>query len=311
MSEKYVHKMDESIMVDYTTPLQQLPDFLRREIVGAVGSTNNLSQAQIISRYRAEADRLAAVKRSQYRHYSDNSGIFGSGPLVKAEMDFLKAMVDGQPRNHSSLFANLRSRYVAESIPYLTHFSTVLAGLQAQAEQNARQQSEEATRQNAQRQAEEVARRQAQRQAEEAARQLAQRQAEEAARQLAQRQAEEANRIRTQREVERGAFLQIVPSVRRVAVEQLLHQARVERAAIEKNGIIYGEKGNQIIWLPGPVADFELEHANRQLAEDVEKAIAEFVSSMDFDAGVTASEALNAMLYALQLGGTDIPAFTR
>lgn len=298
-------------MVDYTTLLHELPDSLRNEVVSAVGSTHNLSLVQILSRYRAKANRLTAEKRSQYRGYRDVSGIFGDGPLVKAQMDFLKAVVDGRYNTR-----RLRDRYVGESIAYLTRFSEALVGLQAQAEQAARQQAEEAARQQARRQAEEAARQQAQRQAEEAARQKAarqqaQRQAEETARQQAQRQAEEADRLRAQRQAQRGAFLQTVAPVQQAAVEKLLQQAKAKRAAVEHTGVILGEKGKEILWLPGPPAASELEKARRQLNEDVDQAIAGFIAAMDFDAGITASEAFNAMLYALNLNSADIPAFSR
>lgn len=296
-------------MVDYTTLLHELPDFLRNQVVSSVGSTHNLSLVQILSRYRGQADRLAAEKRSQYRGYRDISDFFDVGPLDKAQMDFLKGVVDGRPTNHSSLFEGLRDRYVGESIPYLIRFSEALVGLQAQAEQ-----AEEAARQRAQRQAEEAARQEAarqqvQRQAEEAARQ-------EAARQQAQRQAEEAARQEAarqevQRQAEKGAFLLTVPSLRQVVVERLLQQAKAERAAIEQTGIILGEKGKEILWLPGLPAASELEKALAQFNEDVDKGIGGFIAAMDFDAGVTASEAFNAMLYALNLSSAEIPAFSR
>jgi flagellar biosynthesis GTPase FlhF len=269
-------------MTSYVTLFNQLPQRLKLEIPAHLGSTDGMSEVQIVTRYKdvalgLKSTKLAALPPGYAPH---------SGHLTAQEFNGL-----GSPVGVAPEIAEITNQFIAyESAWHLENFVN-----QLQAVVN---QLDEAARVEAQRQAEEAARQEAQRQAEEAARQLAQRQAEEAARLHAQRLAEEAARQLAARQLaEQQAYAAEQALAEQKAQEAALQEARLalELAAVvttqptetavstepTSNEIIPATNpAREIVFIPGPAAMAEIDRATLALKHSIDAAVAQYASDI-------------------------------
>lgn len=276
-------------MHEIINQLNTLPNAIRSELVAHVGHTAGMGPLQLVTHHRAVAQNLITQKRSRYEPLAPHGEMSG----------LILDMLQGSDLSFVSGLANKPfPRWVThEIIKHLQAFITDLAPVQTRLEQEAHQLAMEAARQQAQRQAEEAARQLAQRQAEEAARLHAQRLAEETARQLAQRQAEEAAQLAARQLAEQQAY-----AATQALAEQKAQAAAIQaaRLALELAPVVtpqsletavstehplseaFSETGpaREIVFIPGPSAMAEIDHATLVLKNSIDAAVAIYASAI-------------------------------
>lgn len=276
--------------------LQQLPQLLQSEVSELIGSTAGMPEIDVLIKYRDVAASLKAAKLAKVR----------TGYTPRPER-MTPQQIDAWSRQQNILAPGRgKIALVTRHIPYecallldsfVTQISALITHLQEAARLRAQHQADEAARQQAQRQAEEAARQFAQRQAEEAARLHAQRLAEEAARQLAQRQAEEAAQLAARQLAEQQAY-----AAAQALAEQKAQAAAIQaaRLALELAPVVtpqphetavsaehslsdtFSETGpaREIVFIPGPAAMAEIDHATLVLKNSIDAAVALYASAI-------------------------------